>query len=334
METKYNYVFFNFYEGKGWKLNRDGYYSICLRDLEEMAGVEVVPKPLYHKNLFLKILYSLHNTPRLNRFVDLPLKNLWYPYYFNGNFAKKKPVCIVVISRDLPFAYLDFIKKKHPDYKLVLLHRDKIEVCDNYRPGLSFYRAFDLVMSYDTEEAKKFNIPHFDEIESKIELRAQKQYQMSDVFFAGKAKDRMPKILKAYDILTKAGLKCFFYIVDANVEDQVQRDGIIYTNKPLSYIDMLNYSMATSCLLELCQSGQVGYTSRFLESVIYNKLLITENMSVKDSKFFKTGFIQCIETVDDIDPQFVSEKKLNVDYKYNNEFSPVNLIKKIDKLLK
>ena len=48
--------------------------------------------------------------------------------------------------------------------------------------------------------------------------------------------------------------------------------------------------------------------------------------------YFETGDIQFFEKISDIDPLFVN-KKAPVDYNYNGEFSPINLIKQIDREL-
>ena len=61
---------------------------------------------------------------------------------------------------------------------------------------------------YDEAESKEYNIPHFDEFESAIEITREKEFE-SDVFFAGKAKDRLPLLSRAYNQLTKAGLKVY-----------------------------------------------------------------------------------------------------------------------------
>ena len=84
-------------------------------------------------------------------------------------------------------------------------------------------------------------------------------------------------------------------------------------------------------MFDVNQEGAVGYTSRFLEAVIYNKPLITDNKAVKETKFYKTGNILYYEKISDIEKSFF-EKNV-VDYQYNGEFSPLRLIEKIDYLL-
>ena len=46
---------------------------------------------------------------------------------------------------------------------------------------------------------KEYNIPHFDEFESAIEITREREFE-SDVFFAGKAKRSTPIIVKSHMI--------------------------------------------------------------------------------------------------------------------------------------
>ena len=94
---------------------------------------------------------------------------------------------------------------------------------------------------------------------------------------------------------------------------------------------MLNYSIKSKCLLEVQQAGAVGYTSRFLEAVMYNRKLITNNITIAESKFFDEKGINIFANVNDISVNFVKSKPYN--FNYQGEFSPIHLIEKIDSLL-
>ena len=85
-------------------------------------------------------------------------------------------------------------------------------------------------------------------------------------------------------------------------------------------------------MLDINQSGAVGYTSRFLEAVIYNKKIILDNPAVKNSRYYDPKYIQLVDSIGDIDPNFVISGDV-VDYGYQGDFSPVRLISLIDKEL-
>ena len=85
-------------------------------------------------------------------------------------------------------------------------------------------------------------------------------------------------------------------------------------------------------MLEINQDGAVGMTSRFLEAVMYNKKLITNSQSVKDSPFYRPQFIKLYGKITEVNPSFVLDES-PVDYGYNNEFSPIGLLEHIDEVI-
>lgn len=329
-ELDYNYVFFCLVEGKT-RLNPDRYYTICTRDLDTAEGVEAVHFPMWHKPHWLRVLYSIHNSKKINRKVNLPLKKLWWPFIFKGEFSKKKPLCFVFEER-MPIDYIEYVKNRYPNSKAVLIYRDLRKITHILYPNHPDNPVFDLQMSIDAREAEKYGWGHFDEFESKPEVEISSNYPESDVFFAGKAKDRLPRLLQAYDIFSKAGLKVKYYLTGVPESDRKPLPGVEYADRFMTYTEMLYHTVNSRCVLEINQAEAVGYTSRFLEAVMFNKRLITDNQDVKKSKFYTPENILCIKDIDNITADFV-KNDTPIDYKYNNEFSPIHLIEKIDKEL-
>lgn len=334
-QLKYNYVFLNSTESYDLNENRNMYCAICTRDLESFDGATVVTYPYDYSNKFVQALFFLHNSNRINRRINLPLKRLWYPGYFKNEFKDDKPLCFILLNRFwFPPEYFKWLKKKYPDAKFVLLLRDLMKISDNpFSKRFVGNPLFDLQMTIDRDEAKQYGMVYFDEYESKIDVPIAKDYPISDVFFAGKVKDRMEKLMTAYDIFTKAGLKCEFYLTGTPEDQKKPLEGVTYAEKSMPYIDMLYKTVNTRCVLEFNQEGALGFTSRFLEAVMYNKLLITDNPAVKDTKFYDPSRILCVEKASDIDPTFVLKNSNSIDYHYNGEFSPLRLLEQIDKEL-
>lgn len=331
----YNYVFFNTTESYNLEENRKMYCSICTRDLLSYKGAKVVTYPYEYSNLFVKLFFFLHNSNRINRFINLPFKHLWYPGYFKNDFSDEKPLCFILLNRFwFPPDYLKYLKKVYPNAKFVLLLRDLMKIQNNpFSKRFINNPIFDLQMTIDQEEAVKYGMEYYDEFESKIEVPKSENYPISDVFFAGKVKDRMEKLMTAYEIFSTAGLKCEFYLTGVPKSERKVLPEITYAEKSMPYIDMLYKTVNTRCVLEFNQEGALGFTSRFLNAVMYNKKLITDNPAVKDTKFYDPSRILFVDKACDIDPEFVLNDSEKIDYHYNNEFSPLRLLEKIDKLL-
>lgn len=330
----YNYVVFTGINNPKLEDAKSTYRSICFRDLENYEGVQLINHPVDYSIFPIRKLSLLYMSRRLAKYVKLP-QRLLYPYYFRPSFCDNKPFCFVILDRYyMTGQYLSFLKDKYPTAKFVLLHRDLMQFCrNNAAEGLMDNPIFDLEMTYDANEAAKYGFSQFDEFESKIDIPRAPNYPISDVFFAGYVKDRLPNLLKAYELFTNSGLKVDYYLTGVKVEERVNLPGIIYGESPIPYYEMLYRTVNSRCVLEFVQGGAVGNTSRFLEAVMYNKKLITNNYSVSYSKFYDPRFIQVVEKASDIDPGFVCDDIEVINYKYNNEFSPIHLIEQIDREL-
>lgn len=329
MNYKYNYIFFNVGAVRNRKKDKENYYYICTLDLEKMDNVRVISYPLDYSSYFIHCLFVLHNYSRIN----IPLKKIWYPFYFKRNFVYERPLCFIVYGYYIKPDYLRYLRRKYPDCKIVLLHRDLINLWRKRMPEYTdkdIQTLFDLRMTYDEEEAKKYKISYFNEFESRATVEVASEYPLFDVFFVGNAKDRLPLLCKVYDILTEQGIKCFYYITGVPEEKKVKRDGITYADSNMTYEEMLYYTVNSRCVLEINQAGAVGYTSRFLEAVMYNKKLITNNVSIKQSKFYDEKFIHCFSDISELRPEFVKQDGGKIDYGYNGEFSPAHLINQIE----
>ena len=95
---------------------------------------------------------------------------------------------------------------------------------------------------------------------------------------------------------------------------------------------MLYHSVNARCILEINQENADGYTSRFLEAIMFNKRIITDNESVKLSEFYSDKNIQIITDYTDVNASFILNPE-KIDYNYNGQFSPVNLLKRIEDIL-
>ena len=337
-DWQYNYVFFNVADSNARKIDSDGYNKICVADLEKMENVRVVSYPVDYAPYIIRWLFSVHHTPRINKFLNLPGKKFWYPYYFKKDFAVERPLCFIFSGSGAAtkIDYLRYLRKQYPDCRIVLLRRDMMWLWKKKSPEFTediMHELFDLRMSYDEKEAEHFGMIYFNEFESAIEIRPTSEQPDCDVFFAGKAKDRLNKLMAVYQKLTATGLKCHYYLTGVPKAQRQSFPGIEYADRNMSYRQMLQNSVNARCLLEVNQGGAVGYTSRFLEAVIYNKKLLTDNMAIRNTKFYDSRYIQCFQNAEDIDPAFVTADVGKIDYRYDGEFSPVRLIKQIDQEL-
>ena len=331
-QLRYNYVFFNTLDGHIYKDYPNGYYAICAEELKDHPKIELVSAPLYYCPKVIRKIFAVHNSIRINNFISLPFKNIWFPFYFRDKDKQDLPYCFILLNHQISIAYLKYLKQRYPTCRIVVLHRDLAAVCNKVNPELSGNPIVDLEMTYDPRESRLYGWPYFSEFESKIDIFKSAEPE-SDVFFAGRAKGRLSDLLKAYEVCSKAGLKIFYYLTGVDKKDRNYLPGIIYADKGMSYREMLEHTVNTRCVLEINYGSAKGYTSRFLESVIYGKKLITNNAFIKESPFYSSNNIQYVPDMSLIDTDFITKQPAEANYHYNNEFSPINMIERVDEEL-
>ena len=86
-----------------------------------------------------------------------------------------------------------------------------------------------------------------------------------------------------YDKFSKMGLKIFARVVrDKTSKEQ---DGKLYGNG-MEYSELLQIINESKCIVELVKEGQEGLTLRSMESIFYQKKLITNNVKIKEEPFY------------------------------------------------
>ena len=335
VSRKYKYVFFDAGELTNGHPDISNYYYICTSDLRLENDVEVISYPSEGKSRWFHALFILAQKIS-QRYSSLSfVSRLFYPFYFNKRYRKDEKICFVIYGYYITPSYLRYIRHRFPKSVIVKIHRDSYDIWKRKNPMFSeqdIYDLFDFQFSYDIGDSRKYNMIHFDEIESKTEITLSRDYPLFDVFFAGAAKDRLPFLIKIYDYLEKNGIAPFFYITNVNKEDQIVRTGITYSEQNMKYSEMLYKTVNARVVLEVNQGCVDGFTSRFLEAVLYNKKLLTNNVAVKNNEYFNEEYINIFSNPEDINVDFILQDK-EVDYHYKNEFSPVHLINLIDKTL-
>ena len=290
-----------------------------------ILGDEVINHPQvkfykrsFNGNKFLQKLFKIHWAYKLNSFINLPFKSIWFKKMYEQNFNNDLPICFVFLSPSyLRFdgGFAKYIKKRNPLNKIVAYHSDLISKKCDYNYDIIRNKA-DLSVTYDKAESQKYNIHYFREtVYSKLILEPNNVIFENDVYFLGAAKDRLNKIYEIFDFLTENNLKCKFQL--AGVEKQFQKnvEGIEYIDS-VSYEENLKNVIKSKCVLEITQGGSSDITLRTREAIAYRRKLLTDCALCEES-FFNKNQLQKFTKSTDIDIEFIKE-----DYS-PDDFNPV-----------
>lgn len=303
-----------------------------LADLDDLKNVVIYHSKKVSGNRLKSLLYNIHNSAKIAHHINLPFKSIWDGILFNSLLEKFVPEYIVFTTSWYSEHLVGYFRKKTPESKLILRFSDMVER-EIYKLDQSklnkIKRLFDGVIAYSQEDAQTYGFSYHSVGYSMIKPEIFKPTKSYDVVFVGADKGRIDKIREAYNKFVSAGLSCFFYVILVKKEDR-RDDGIIYADKVMPFLEYLSYENSAKCLFELVQEGSSGRTYRMMESIIYNKLLITNCPEIKGTSYYNPTYVQLFDNVTDIDPSFVNTAPQVVDYNYKGDFSPIRELEFIE----
>jgi len=228
-----------------------------------------------------------------------------------------------------PLIVFKYIKKYPVTLNLIYLDVHDHERACGYANMLCEKKIFDRVMTFDPEDAKRYNIELCFTPYSEVDMAdVQEEAQL---YFCGVNAERLYLLyciwlnarkrnaIIRYDLVRCQAFKQFF-----------ENDSkICFFEENIEYPKLLREMQKSSCILDITQPGQAGFTLRPYEAVVYNKKLLTNNKRIFEFQFYDERYMRYFEQVDDIDWDWLKEP-INVDYGYNGEFSPRILLQKLN----
>lgn len=300
-------------------------YNYCYKDIENLENVDLLNDYLCVKSNFVRKLHSKHFTKR----YKLPFKGIWNSQYFKTKFDKDNKLIFIMDKTNVEifkYGVISYLRKKHKKAKFVLFMSDLVEKSFVNLNFDKISKDFDAIVSFDYNDCEKYNL-----INHPLVYSAPKELpnceEDIDVYFCGRAKERLDLIMKTFNHLRNKGLNCLFILRDVPKEKRENIDGLIYLDSFMSYEQNLEYLKRAKCLLEIMQEGGNGYTLRTCEAIAYNKKILTNNLILKNADFYDENMMSFFVVPEDIDSNFIIKEKKK--YKDNNYFSPKKLLEKV-----
>lgn len=323
METlKYNFVI----------AGGSGFYDAAYSDLKNLPNVQ------YHTSMLsgvssklLKFLIKVNFNLKLNKFIRTPFSRLIYKCLYPFQFSNNKPICFIFFESHFAVintSYLDYLRKTYPNAKFILYMQDIISSLPYYNVD-DYRHKFDLIISYDMGDCRKYNFLYYPTPFSRISFNDLKDTEDIDVFFCGAAKTRYKTILDTYSKLVDHGLKCKFFITGVPNECRIHGPGLHYDH-PITYLQNLKYVAQAKCVLEVMQVNADGFTPRLWEAIIYDKHLLTNNTYIQNSIYWNSDAMHLLDNCEDF--SFINEK-VSYPEDIKKSKSPINLLHYIEQNL-
>lgn len=137
---------------------------------------------------------------------------------------------------------------------------------------------------FDKAHSVNFNFKYNNTFYFK-EIKLQRNKIEYDILFVGRAKYREEKLLELEKYFKSLSLKTFFHIVPNRGDKNPNKI------KTIPYKDYLDLISKTNIILDRLPPFQIGLTLRAMESIFFEKKLITDNPNITREPFFHSDNI-------------------------------------------
>lgn len=307
-------------------------YRVMMADLFNQDRYDVKEVKRVEMSKITQKLHDMHYSRRVNKYFEMPFKNIWDRYYdlHKYPFNKEEKYVVIFMNGSLRNyfnkKYLKKIKNNNPNVRLCLLIFDK-SIYYGARRAIAMRDVFDYVFSFDAGDCTEFGFERFYSCFSrpyKLEIDKNKE---SSAFFIGDVGGRLEILQSAFKKITSKVDNCKFYMTGVEEKDKIAIPNVKY-NQTMSFYEEMLYSFNSSCLVEILREGQTGISLRVCEAIAFNKKLLTNNKNLKYEPFYDERFMSIFENPEDIDLGFLLDN-IEVNYKDSDIFSPIRILDKI-----
>lgn len=230
-----------------------------------------------------------------------PLAGVWY-----GKWKEdlRNYDTLIIHASSLTQQLPNWIEKKYPNMRIIYWYWNPVTEKTDPSKVKSKNAEF---WSFDKKDCEKYGMNYNIQYYCMDNGLTQENLKIDcDVFFVGHEKGRGEQIQSIGKILRAKGIKCDFRIV---------------SNKFIPYHDVERRVVSSKAILEILQNGQSGMTLRALESLFWEKKLITNNELIKNEKFYNKNniFIIGIDDENEIE-MFLKKPYDKSSNKYKSEY--------------
>lgn len=227
--------------------------------------------------------------------------------------------------------YFERLKKKHPTIHYILYIIDPMP--EGIWPEIEAVRSvFEKIVTIHPYNCKRFDFEYLPYIYARCKENIMLELAPEvDLFFCGVADSYRQKIVgEIVNACDEKKIKFDFWLKPFG-DDAIKHIKVHYSE--MSYAENVERIKHADCILEIMHEGFVGITQRYLEAIIYNKRLMTNNREIKVLPYYDPRYMYYFDRVEDIDWDWLKQK-VDVDYHYQGDFEPQTWKKNLLRLIR
>lgn len=233
------------------------------------------------KTKFMRYIRAICKKTRILFFV--------WPWLNRWKEDLKKYKVIIIFDNCATVLLLKMIYKINPQANV------KIWLWNIPQNPIEELKKYAEIITFDKKYAKENNIGYMNQFYPTT-IKSNLKELKWDVLFVGADKGRYEQVRKIARELRSNKKSYFFYIYKKEQKAEIEDDlGIIIGNRMMDYTELLDKIFESKTVLEINIDSQVGLTLRTMESLFFEKKLITNNKALKDYDFYRKNNIYILD---------------------------------------
>ena len=219
-------------------------------------------------------------------------KKIWLGSWIKDCKNKK---CIIIFDTSNVSYIINYIKYKYPYIRIIMWYWNTVNRSVSVK---KINRNYCEIWSYNKQDCNKYNFNYNTQFYFNVNIKIMKSI-IWDVYFLGADKNRSRILKKLADYFESKNIT-YRYIL-TKYKDSVQTD-IMYS-EPISYDENLINVQCSKVILDIVNPDQYsGFTLRPFEASMFRRKLITNDVSLKEIKFYSKNniFILGIDPIESI----------------------------------
>lgn len=227
------------------------------------------------KSQLLKVLRRLH------LISGMPFFHIW-----NGAWKKELGAykTVIIHASKLKAPIIQYIHSRYPDIRVILWYWNPVATSLN--PD-TIPDSHCEKWSFDATDCKKYNMRYNTQFFFK-DIKIDSDEILQDVFFAGKDKGRFDKLVGYEDAFKSHDVSTLFMIMANSSKMKHLTDKY---SPYISYNQILSHISKSKAILDVIDNRQSGLTLRPMESIFFEKKLITNHTAIEDYDFYNPNNI-------------------------------------------
>lgn len=262
----------------------------------KMEGVTI--SSIYKScNRYLRMIRYLH-------FRIGILKNLRRLWLADWKSNLNRYTDIVISDSIFDYTPIEYIRENAPDVRLVFCFRNRVKelihhAIVNRDPHILKNRYKCELWSYNLDDCIKYEMKKYNQYYIIPRTIIEKKPPISwDVYFIGEDKHRMTMLMTLKRNLEAIGLTTKIEVVpDSHIRYTREEKELLVNAKP--YIDVLECTLRSRCIIDIVGDTNYGMTYRSLEATVLKKKLLTNYKEIKDVTFYSKNNIFILGVDDD-----------------------------------